>query len=91
VGCSPPSLFWQVGAACTAQRACPALEAVYRGGPEGERRGGPEGERRGAGEAFALMVMNGRYIGGGMEVTPHSRVDPGALALLDYRTPTLEG
>jgi diacylglycerol kinase family enzyme len=54
-------------------------------------RGGPEGERRGAGEAFALMVTNCRYIGGGMEVTPNARVDPRALALLDYRTPTLEG
>jgi len=28
------------------------------------------------------MVMNGRYIGGGMEVTPHARVDDGLLDVL---------
>lgn len=51
-----------------------ALEAVYRGGPEGEHRR--------SGEAFVLMVMNGRYIGGGMEVTPRARVDDGLLDVL---------
>jgi diacylglycerol kinase (ATP) len=50
------------------------LEVVYGGGPDGERRH--------CGEAFALMVMNGRYIGGGMEVTPDARVDDGLLDVL---------
>lgn len=32
-----------------------------------------------SGPAFLLCLMNGRYIGGGMEVTPGTRVDDGVL------------
>ncbi|QCU77740.1 diacylglycerol kinase family lipid kinase [Citricoccus sp. SGAir0253] len=40
---------------------------------------GPDGPARLAGPAFLFAVMNGRFIGGGMEVTPGSRPDDGVL------------
>ncbi len=49
-----------------------------------DRRDGPDGQgghdvRVLAGPTFLLAVMNGRFIGGGMEVTPGTRIDDGVL------------
>lgn len=54
----------------------PAALRVRLGGGSGQ--GGQEPEEM-AGPAFLLCIMNGRFIGGGMEITPDTRMDDGFL------------
>lgn len=86
------------GARSPTQRYAVALAELLRHRPRNlsVRLEGADAERApsGAGDllegpAFLLCVMNGRFIGGGMEITPGTRIDDGVLEV--FHVPPLHG